>query len=65
MAGNRGRIALAQYSRTGKSFGKLDTTIDPVRARWFRLRILEATQEPTILELQFFSPTEAGEGEDS
>ena len=42
---------------TGKSLGKLDTTIDPTRARWFRLRILEATQEPTILEFQLFPPT--------
>ncbi len=50
---------------TGERLGQLDTTIAPTRARWFRLRILEATQEPTILELQLFAPSEADEEEDS
>ncbi|MBM4094104.1 MAG: hypothetical protein FJ276_32560 [Planctomycetes bacterium] len=36
---------------------------DPIRARHFRLNILEATNVPTIWEFQLCCPTNGGEGE--
>ena len=39
----------------GTKIGKAELAFEPVRARLFRLNILEAVEVPTILEFELFS----------